>query len=290
MNNKNFTAQEITTLQKTTGEVFKEIINAINNVKDACSSLSGIVASGDSNLSGAWNSISDSISTPVATAEGSFNYIGDLLGQFVQQTVSNEQTAESDLGSIEGEIGALGQVASGLVNLGAGVAGTVATAGAAGVAAAGGSVADAVKNGVSVEGGVAGTVKDGVSVAPHPVPSGVVNVDPAPPSTNIGGGPSTPGQPGGIGHGVSIGEGHSTPGQPGGIGHSIGGGSGNGGQGVTIGHGVGGPSTPGQPGGVVVHGGGGHTVPSSPGDPGCFTPSSELFPTTSEIVNNLMDK
>ena len=117
MNNNNFTAQEIKSLQKTTTDVFKEIVEAIKAVKDACSSMSGVVASGDSDLSSKWSSISDSIAGPITTADNSFNYIGDILNSFVEKTISNEESAESDLGSIDSEISALGSQASNLVDL-----------------------------------------------------------------------------------------------------------------------------------------------------------------------------
>jgi len=117
MNNNNFTAQEIKSLQKTSEGVFNEIVEAIKAVKDACSSMSGVVASGDSNLSGKWSSISDSISGPITTADNSFHYLSDLLNAYAEKTVSNEESAESDLGSIDSAISALGSQASKLVDL-----------------------------------------------------------------------------------------------------------------------------------------------------------------------------
>ena len=168
MNNNNFTAQEIKSLQSTALGVFKEIIDSIKAVKQACSNMSGVVASGDSSLSGRWSTIADSITGPVTTAAGSFNFIGDILNNYVEQTVSNEQTAESDLGSIDAEIGALGATAGALVDLGslgngavaAPVSGAAATAG--GVAAAGG---------VATAGGVAATVGGAEFVAPSIPPA-----------------------------------------------------------------------------------------------------------------------
>ena len=117
MNNNNFTAQEIKSLQKTSEGVFREIVEAIKAVKDACSSMSGVVASGDSNLSGKWSSISDSIAGPITTADNSFHYLSDLLNAYAEKTVSNEESAESDLGSIDSAISALGSQASKLVDL-----------------------------------------------------------------------------------------------------------------------------------------------------------------------------
>ena len=117
MNNNNFTAQEIKSLQKTSEGVFNEIVEAIKAVKDACSSMSGVVASGDSNLSGKWSSISDSIAGPITTADNSFHYLSDLLNAYAEKTVSNEESAESDLGSIDSAISALGSQASKLVDL-----------------------------------------------------------------------------------------------------------------------------------------------------------------------------
>ena len=147
MNNNNFTAQEIKSLQSTALGVFKEIIDSIKAVEQACSNMSGVVASGDSSLSGRWSTIADSITGPVTTAAGSFNFIGDILNNYVEQTVSNEQTAESDLGSIDAEIGALGAAAGALVDLGslgngtvaAPVSGAAATAGGGSAPVAGGS-------------------------------------------------------------------------------------------------------------------------------------------------------
>lgn len=171
MNNNNFTAQEIKSLQSTALGVFKEIIDSIKAVKQACSNISGVVASGDSSLSGRWSTIADSITGPVTTAAGSFNFIGDILNNYVEQTVSNEQTAESDLGSIDAEIGALGAAAGALVDLGSLGNGTVA-APVSGAAATAGRVATA--------GGVAATVGGAGFVAPS-IPTAIY----APPSATF---------------------------------------------------------------------------------------------------------
>ena len=165
MNNNNFTAQEIKSLQSTALEVFKEIIESIKAVEQACSNMSGVVASGDSSLSGRWSTIADSITGPVTTAAGSFNFIGDILNNYVEQTVSNEQTAESDLGSIDAEIGALGAAAGALVDLGS---------------LGNGAVAAPVSGAAATAGGVATPVSGAGFVAPS-IPTAIY----APPSATF---------------------------------------------------------------------------------------------------------
>ena len=121
--NNNFTAQELITLHKNAVDTFKGIVDSINAVKDASQQMSNVVKSEDSNLAGAWDNIAQSIVEPVKKAESSFEYIGNALNNYVQKTVANEQSAESDLTKVDVELGRLGQIAGGLVDLGVAVGG-----------------------------------------------------------------------------------------------------------------------------------------------------------------------
>ena len=145
MNNTNFTAQELTTLQGSAENLFKEIVESIKAVRDACQHMSGVVKSEDSGLASAWDNVAQAILDPVTKAESSLDTVGKALKSYVDQTISNEQNAESELGSIDEELGALGKIASGIVDLGA-VSGVAA---GAVTGAAAGAVGQAVTNGAA---------------------------------------------------------------------------------------------------------------------------------------------
>ncbi len=134
MNSNNFTAQELTSLQTSADNLFKEIVEAIKGVRDACQHMSGVVKSEDSSLASAWDNVAQAILDPVTKAESSLGVVGKTLKSYVDQTIANEQSAEADLGGIDEELGALGQLAGGLVDLGATIGGAAAgvTAGAVG--------------------------------------------------------------------------------------------------------------------------------------------------------------
>lgn len=114
--NNNFTAQGLMSLQTSADSTFKEILDALRNVMSACSSMSSTVASEDSGLSGKWSSMADTISSPIATADATITGISSALQSFVQQTLTNEQTAESSLDMVDAEIGSLGSIGSAMTN------------------------------------------------------------------------------------------------------------------------------------------------------------------------------
>ena len=155
MNNTNFTAQELTTLQGSAENLFKEIVESIKAVRDACQHMSGVVKSEDSSLASAWDNVAQAILDPVTKAESSLGAVGKALKSYVDQTVSNEQNAESELGSIDEELGALGKIASGIVDLGSVIGG----------AAAGVTSGDVVTKHID---GTPGTVKVGEMVYGNP--------------------------------------------------------------------------------------------------------------------------
>ena len=207
MNSNNFTAQELTSLQTSADNLFKEIVEAIKGVRDACQHMSGVVKSEDSGLATAWDNVAQAILDPVTKAESSLAAVGKSLKSYVDQTVANEQSAEADLGGIDEELGALGQLAGGLVDLGATIGGA-----AAGVAA--GAVGQAVAN------GAAGGAKDPGSIPGNGTISGgsithdippVIYAPPTPSAPTAVGGtgtvtpppviyaPPTPGVSGGVG-------------------------------------------------------------------------------------------
>ena len=131
MNNENFTAQELLDLQKRANEVFNETVRSLTGVKNTCVSMSNVVLSEDSNLASKWSSLSETVSGPITTASNSFSYLETILNSYVNDTVSNEQSAESGLDGIDTEISALGSAANSLVDLGSAVGGLGgATAGA----------------------------------------------------------------------------------------------------------------------------------------------------------------
>lgn len=114
--NKNFTAQGLMSLQTSADSTFKEILAALRNVMSACSSMSNTVASEDSGLSGKWASMADTISRPIATADATIADISNELQTFVQQTLANEQTAESSLDKVDAEIGSLESIGTAMTN------------------------------------------------------------------------------------------------------------------------------------------------------------------------------
>ena len=60
--------------------------------------------------------MADTISSPIATADATITGISRILQEFVQQTLTNEQTAESSLGMVDAEIGSLGSIWSAMTN------------------------------------------------------------------------------------------------------------------------------------------------------------------------------
>ena len=167
MNNTNFTAQELTTLQGSADNLFKEIVESIKGVREACLNMSGVVKSEDSGLANAWDNVAQAILDPVTKAESSLDTVGKALKSYVDQTVSNEQNAESELGSIDEELGALGKIASGIVDLGSAIGG----------AAAGVTSGDVVTKHID---GTPGTVKVGEMVYGNPhVDSGSLKQTPS---------------------------------------------------------------------------------------------------------------
>ncbi len=151
----NFNAQELTSLQGSAENLFKEIVESIKAVRDACQHMSGVVKSEDSSLASAWDNVAQAILDPVTKAESSLDTVGKALKSYVDQTVSNEQNAESELGSIDEELGALGKIASGIVDLGSVIGG----------AAAGVTTGDVVTKHID---GTPGTVKVGEMVSGNP--------------------------------------------------------------------------------------------------------------------------
>ena len=209
MNNTNFTAQELTTLQGSAENLFKEIVESIKAVRDACQHMSGVVKSEDSGLATAWDNVAQAILDPVTKAESSLDTVGKALKSYVDQTVSNEQNAESELGSIDEELEALGKIASGIVDLGS-VIGGAAAGGAAGGAA--GAVGQAVAHeattagqgiikgiGQTVANGAAGGAKDPGSIPGNGIVVGGGGGSVTPPSVIYA--PPTPSTPTVVGGG-----------------------------------------------------------------------------------------
>ena len=114
----NFNAQELTSLEISADNLFKEIVESIKEVREACLNMSGVVKSEDSGLASAWDNVAQAILDPVTKAESSLGAVGKTLKSYVDQTVANENNSEKELGAIQEEIGSLGQMANGIVDLG----------------------------------------------------------------------------------------------------------------------------------------------------------------------------
>ena len=121
----NFTALEFKDLQARAQSVFNDMIKSMQSVKTSCDSLSGIVASDDSDLSARWASVASSIAKPISTAMGSFSEIDGLMNEYVKQTVANEEKAAAELSHIDEEIENLNSSGANLVDLSAIVTGGV---------------------------------------------------------------------------------------------------------------------------------------------------------------------
>ncbi len=116
----NFTAKSFEALENRANDVFDEILGAIKYVEGACSNMSGVVASGDSNLSARWASVASSLQGPEGKAEMTFLTIRDMITQYRINTIENESMSEADLNEIDDMIAGLSAAADGLSAFGIG--------------------------------------------------------------------------------------------------------------------------------------------------------------------------